>query len=174
MKTTKTMRATSATVENRRFISCRSMTVTPASTGLTAVTLSYSVLRNCRVFGQRKCFEHVKYCHERTSPIGKSTTFSVVYLAQNEANYKDLLFNQMVQQTSWQAIDFFTHYRPILHRLATIHNVANRRTERSKYAARYMSAKVITTMVDDRIYCVRSAFTHLWLCRKLCDWWMVG
>ena len=27
-----------------------------------------------------------------------------MYLAQNEANYKDLLFNTMVQQTSWQAI----------------------------------------------------------------------
>ena len=36
--------------------------------------------------------------------VGKSTTFSVVYLVQNEANYKDLLFNMMVQQTSWQAI----------------------------------------------------------------------
>ena len=36
--------------------------------------------------------------------VGKSTTVSVVYLAQNEANHKDLLFNTMVQQTSWQAI----------------------------------------------------------------------
>ena len=36
--------------------------------------------------------------------VGKSTTFNVVYLAQNEANHKDLLFNEMVQQTSWQAI----------------------------------------------------------------------
>ena len=35
--------------------------------------------------------------------MGKSTTFSVVFLAQNEANYRDLLFNKMVQQTSWQA-----------------------------------------------------------------------
>ena len=36
--------------------------------------------------------------------VGKSTTFSVVYLAQNEANYKVLLFNKMVQQTSWHSI----------------------------------------------------------------------
>ena len=33
----------------------------------------------------------------------KSTTFNVVYLDQNEPNYKDLMFNKMVQQTSWQA-----------------------------------------------------------------------
>ena len=32
--------------------------------------------------------------------VGKSTTVSVVYLTQNEANYKDLLFNTMVQYTS--------------------------------------------------------------------------
>ena len=36
--------------------------------------------------------------------VGKSTTFNDVYLAQNEANYKDLLFNKMAQQTNWQAI----------------------------------------------------------------------
>ena len=36
--------------------------------------------------------------------VSTSTTFNVVYLAQNEANYKDLLFNKMVQQTSCQAI----------------------------------------------------------------------
>ena len=35
--------------------------------------------------------------------VGKYTTSNVVFLAQNEANYRDLLFNKMVQQTSWQA-----------------------------------------------------------------------
>ena len=28
----------------------------------------------------------------------------LLYLTQNEANYKDLLLNKMVKQTSWQAI----------------------------------------------------------------------
>ena len=35
--------------------------------------------------------------------VGKHTTFIVVFLAQNEANYRDPLFNKMVQQTTWQA-----------------------------------------------------------------------
>ena len=34
---------------------------------------------------------------------GKSTTVNVVYIVQNDANYKDM-FNKMVQQTGWQAI----------------------------------------------------------------------
>ena len=39
--------------------------------------------------------------------VGESTTFNVVYLAQNEAYKEDLLYNEMVQQTSWQAIYIF-------------------------------------------------------------------
>ena len=31
--------------------------------------------------------------------------------------------------------DFLRHYRPILHRLATLHNRANRQTERGQQAA---------------------------------------
>ena len=43
-------------------------------------------------------------CNDGHVLVGKSRTFNVVYLSQNEANYKDLLFNKMVQQNSWQAI----------------------------------------------------------------------
>ena len=39
--------------------------------------------------------------------VGKSTTLNVVYLAKNKANYKDLLFNKMVQQTSLQTMFIF-------------------------------------------------------------------
>ena len=39
----------------------------------------------------------------RTISLGKSTTFNVVFLAQNEANYRDLMFNKMFQQIGWQA-----------------------------------------------------------------------
>ena len=35
------------------------------------------------------------------SLVGESKTLNVVYLAQNEADCKDLLFNKMVLQTSW-------------------------------------------------------------------------
>ena len=35
--------------------------------------------------------------------MGKSTIFNVVHLAQNEANYKDLLFNKMIQSGNLHA-----------------------------------------------------------------------
>ena len=37
--------------------------------------------------------------HTVLTIVGKSTTSNVVFLAQNEANYRDMLFNKMVQQT---------------------------------------------------------------------------
>ena len=41
---------------------------------------------------------------KKSTLVGKSTTFNVVYLGQNVANYKDLLLNKTVQQISWLAI----------------------------------------------------------------------
>ena len=54
------------------------------------------------------CCKHIwlkaNKCLPLPTLVGKNMNFNVVHLAQNEANYKDLLFNNMVQQTSWQAI----------------------------------------------------------------------
>ena len=46
---------------------------------------------------------NIFYCQlHHSTLVGKSTTFNYVFLAQNEAKYRETLFNKMVQQTSWQ------------------------------------------------------------------------